>query len=1540
MYSLTAPSEIGRTRQSPRTRGFAPFSALALLLMLFSALPSFAQTVLTTLGAANGLNGPTFLALDTRTIDGVNATWLYVAEHGNTDNTGGGRILRYNLTSGATTATVVAGNGTGANQFTSPDQIIVDGATGDLFIADRAQNVVKRITNAGAAVSTFGSGVLRGPTGMARDGSGNFYVAEHGDTLPASTPGAGGGFVSKWDAAGTQVWRVGGQGAGDGQFAVTGPYGAAISGSSLLVSDSFSSRIQLFNMDTGAYQSQFAVPGTLPLGLFIDSTGALWVSESSGNGTGAIQRVERMSASGGSATMTLESGFSLPFHTVVDTAANRAYVADWNNDRVVVFDLTVSSGGSVPAINSSATASGTVGQNFSYQITATNSPTSYAIVSGDSLPTGLTLNTTTGVITGIPSASGTSTTRVTASNATGASAAFTITFTLAPATTTGTPALPLGPSITGFEVSAFTRNVGGDVRVTFSAPVTGVDVSDFVINSQGTANGAITGVDPDPSNPNAYLIHFTYQDQTGYLQFAINTTGTGITAGTDAFRGAGLTASPIYGTGDNGAILLQPVGATVTAGTPSGNDASFTVTYAQAVTGVDASDFIITGTSATIGTVTGSGTTYTVPVTASGAGTVTLTPIGGGSAAVIDAANNWFGGAAAASVAIGGGSTGPVPAITSAATASGTVGSAFNYQITASNSPTSYTATGLPAGLSVNTATGVISGTPTAAGTSSATLTASNANGSSANFTLTITVAGTTTGPVPAITSAATASGTVGSAFNYQITASNTPTSYAASGLPAGLSVNTATGVISGTPTAAGTSSATLTASNANGTSANFTLTITVAGTTTGPVPAVTSAATASGTVGSAFSYQITASNAPTSYAASGLPAGLSVNTATGVISGTPTAAGTSSATLTASNANGTSANFTLTITVAPMPVLAPVVNTATVTGQVGVAITPVQVTASNSPTSFSAPGLAAYGLSISGTGLISGTPTASASGAVVAVTASNAGGSGSANITLNLAAAAGAPVVSNASMSLTAGIPMAYTVQATNSPTSFSMTGAPAGLSISNTGVITGTPSGEGNHVITVTATNASGSGSGSITLELVNVGGGDTGNGKKSQTVSFQGPISLVFVGSPLKLQALVDSGLPVTYTVVSGNATIMGDTLVVHNKGTVVVRATQAGNEEWESASAMTTITADKRLAEPKVNLPEKLHTDKGAALPTTTEEGLPITYTVISGPATVQDGKVVFTGSGKVKLRATVEGNSVYDGVSQLIDVEGTPVPRLTNISTRLKVTANDAQGATIAGFVVTGDQPKQILVRAVGPTLAAHGVGSPLADPTLKLYNSANTIIATNSGWNNDADIAAATAQAFGFPLQANSKDAAILMTLQPGTYTAQVQSMTNSGTVLIEVYDVTAGAAVPTKQLVNISTRGFVGTEGDAVITGFVVSGAEPKKLLIRAAGPALTAYGVTGVLTDPVIRLYKASTLVASNDNWGTPQQVGSETPATAAEITLVSSASGAFPFAAGSADAVVVATLEAGSYTAIVTGADGTTGTALVEVYEIPNP
>jgi len=248
------------------------------------------------------------------------------------------------------------------------------------------------------------------------------------------------------------------------------------------------------------------------------------------------------------------------------------------------------------------------------------------------------------------------------------------------------------------------------------------------------------------------------------------------------------------------------------------------------------------------------------------------------------------------------------PVISSAATANGTVGTAFNYNITATNTPTGYTATGLPGGLSVNTTTGSISGAPTVSGTFTVTLTATNAGGSGTKV-ITITIAAAVPS-VPVISSAPTANGTVSTAFSYSITATNAPTSYAVTGtLPAGVTFSGS--IISGTPTIAGTFIDTVKAINTSGTGTQV-LTITIASINK---PVITSAPIATGTIGTIFNYSITATNTPTSFSiTSALPAGLALAGST--ISGSPTVAGTFVDTIKATNGGGTGSSV-LTITIA-----------------------------------------------------------------------------------------------------------------------------------------------------------------------------------------------------------------------------------------------------------------------------------------------------------------------------------------------------------------------------------------------------------------------------------------------------------------------------------------------------------------------------------------------------------------------------------------------------------------------------------------------
>jgi hypothetical protein len=190
-----------------------------------------------------------------------------------------------------------------------------------------------------------------------------------------------------------------------------------------------------------------------------------------------------------------------------------------------------------------------------------------------------------------------------------------------------------------------------------------------------------------------------------------------------------------------------------------------------------------------------------------------------------------------------------------------------------------------------------------------------------------------------------------------------------------------------------------------------------------------------------------------------------------------------------------------------------------------------------------------------------------------------------------------------------------------------------------------------------------------------------------------------------------------------------------------------------------------------------------------------------------------------------------------------------------------------------------------------------------------------------------------------FKLAAGSRDAALVTTLSPGAYTAQVSGGGASGVVLIEVYDASTSAPVGAQQLINLSTRGFVDTGDGNLIAGFVVTGNAPKRVLIRGVGPALTAFGVSGAASDPMLKLYSgAGALVAQNDNWETPQPIAaSQIAASRADLAAAAGATGAFPLAAGGKDAAIMITLMPGNYTAVMSGAADSTGAGLIEVYEV---
>ncbi len=610
---------------------------------------------------------------------------------------------------------------------------------------------------------------------------------------------------------------------------------------------------QTFSVDKGLQTISFDNPGPQVLG----ATVTLTATASSGLTPGLAITAGSGTLSGHQLTITNTSPV-----TVTATQGGNQY---WYGATSISQTVTVTTG-SVPAITSLATASGNVGTAFSYQITGSNSPTSYTATA---LPGGLTFSTSTGLISGTPTATGTTSVTLTASNANGTSPGFTLTITI-------NPALPVVTSdtITGQLNSFFSYQI-----VATNSP-TSYSASNLPTGLTYNATSGVISGTPTVSATTAVILTAT---NTGGA-------GSGTLTLTIANNLAGLTAQDIGNVSYTGSTIYNSgSGAYVVTG--SGADIWNTADGFQFGWKQMSGDFSIV---ARIDSVSGSDSW-------SKAGIMIRDTLQAGStnAMVLISKNN---GATfqrrlstgASSVYNSGPSvTAPYwikiqkagTAITAYTSASGTTWTQF------SNDTLTFGAT-MYVGLAV-----------TSHGTGTATGVFSN-------------VSFVSSGSPPVISSLATTSGTVGLAFSSQITASNSPTSYVATGLPAGLSCSSA-GLITGTPTTAGSYSVSFTATNAYGTSPAFPQTITILA--AGPTPVITSDTTITGQLNGNFSYQILASNSPTSYNATSLPTGLSINISTGLISGTATASGTFSVGLTASNAAGPgTATLNLTITSAP----------------------------------------------------------------------------------------------------------------------------------------------------------------------------------------------------------------------------------------------------------------------------------------------------------------------------------------------------------------------------------------------------------------------------------------------------------------------------------------------------------------------------------------------------------------------------------------------------------------------------------------------
>ena len=261
-------------------------------------------------------------------------------------------------------------------------------------------------------------------------------------------------------------------------------------------------------------------------------------------------------------------------------------------------------------------------------------------------------------------------------------------------------------------------------------------------------------------------------------------------------------------------------------------------------------------------------------------------------------------------------------------------------------------------------------------------------------------------------------------------------------------------------------------------------------------------------------------------------------------------------------------------------------------------------------------------------------------------------------------------------------------------------------------------------------------------------------------------------------------------------------------------------------------------------------------------------------------------------------------------------------RQLNIATRARV--QTGENILIGGFIVTGNEPKRVIIRAIGPSLTGAGVPGALQDPVLQLLTDNNVVIAENDDWNQtqQAEIISTAVP------PSDDRESAIVQTLAPGNYTAALSGKgATSGVALVEVYDLAPAAD---SRLANISTRSFVDVGEDVMIGGLILGagagpdGAGSAEVVLRGIGPSLAQHGGTGALQDPELVLFDANgTVLRVNDRWRESYD--------GTELVWL----GLAP--ADDREAAMVVSLPRGNYTAIVRGRDNTTGVALIEAYNV---
>ena len=1157
----------------------------------------------------------------------------------------------------------------------------------------------------------------------------------------------------------------------------------------------------------------FAVTaGTLPAGLALNAA------------TGAI-----------TGTPTSGGGFSFTI-TATDAAfstGSRAY-----------------SGTALAALTLNPTSLPATTQNIAYSqsVTASGGTAPYTYARVGTLPTGLSLNTSTGAITGTPTAAGTFNFSINASDSLGAFGTRAYSIVIANAPIVVNPATLPGGTV-GTAYSQTFVATGGSGGYTYSA--TGSLPSGLTLTSGGVLSGTpttggsftftVTATDSGlATGTRSYTVVIanapivvnpaTLPDWTLGVAYSQTVTATGGTGSYTFSRSAGTLPPGLTLNAATGAITGTPTATgtrNFTIRATDGNGAfgsrAYSVIIAAAIVVNPATlpgGTVGSAYSRTVTTTGGTGTkTFSVSAGAlptglllnASTGLISGTPTSAGSSAFTIRATDTIGaiGARAYSVTIN-----PAITLSPATLPNGTSGTPYSRTVSASGGTGTFTysvsAGSLGAGLALNAATGVISGTPTTVGTRNFTIRATDGNATFGSQAYSITINAAIT-----VNPATLANGTVGTPYSRTVTATGGSGSYtfsvSAGTLPAGLALNAASGVISGTPTTSGASSFTVRATDTNGAVGSRAYSVTMAN----PPVVVNPATLPGGAVGAAYSQVVSATGGTGggytfSVSAGSVGAGLTLNAATGVISGTPTSAGTRNFTIRAQDSGGGSGTRAYSITINAAIAVNPA---ALPGGTVSVAYNQ-SVTASGGSGTFTytiSAGALPAGLALNASnGLISGTPTTAGPSSFTIRATDGNGASGSRAYSVTIVAA---PIAINPATLPAAMVGSAYSrsvsVTGGTGASTFAVTAGslPTGLSLNaSTGAITGTPTSAATFNFTITATDTVAA----------------TGSRAYSVTVSPAAALSIAPASLPATTSGLAysqtatASGGTASYSYAVTAGSLPTGLLLNTATGTISGTSSTAGSFNFTITATDSFGATGSRAYTVVVNAPIAVNP---ASLPATTQ-GVGYSQSVSSSGGTGAVAFAVTAGTLPTGLSLNVASGAIA----------GTPSAAGTFNFT---ITATDTLGATgsRAYTVVVG------AALAVNPATLPNGtVGIGYSQTIISTGGTGTVTFSISAGaLPGGLSLNTASGALTGTPSSASTFSFTVVATDSVGATGSRAYSVTiNSGVAV-------GPATLPASTLGVAYSQSITAIGGNGTYTFSVSAGALPAGLALNASTGALT---------------------------------------------------------------------------------------------------